>query len=144
MGLDKTMEEKIHIDKPCTADWSKMTPSSNGRFCTSCEKIVVDFSKKTLDEIKSTLITYGDKKICGRYHARHTTQKNIWFDTLNNIEFVFSKVKLQRLSVFIITILLFLSSCHRRTMGLYAKFDNKKCKHKRHNKTKIQQDSTSR
>jgi hypothetical protein len=36
---------QINIPKPCHENWHSMTPKEQGRFCGSCDKIVVDFSK---------------------------------------------------------------------------------------------------
>lgn len=58
---------KIHIPEPCHEDWGKMTPNEQGAFCKSCAKTVVDFSKKTDDEVQKYLAENIDKKICGRF-----------------------------------------------------------------------------
>ncbi|RXG16041.1 carboxypeptidase-like protein [Leeuwenhoekiella aestuarii] len=56
---------KLHIPEPCHEDWSLMTPASQGRFCASCKKEVVDFTelsrKQIADKVKN------GEKICGRY-----------------------------------------------------------------------------
>jgi len=83
------MKEIVNIENPCSVEWSKMTPDKAGRFCNSCEKIVIDFSNKTLEEIKIYLSKYDGKKVCGRFQERHTTKSNKWFNFLNNIELVF-------------------------------------------------------
>lgn len=58
---------KIHIPEPCHEDWGKMTPNEQGAFCKSCAKTVVDFSKKTDEEVQIYLAENIDKKICGRF-----------------------------------------------------------------------------
>ncbi|MCW3103972.1 MAG: hypothetical protein JWO09_2412 [Bacteroidetes bacterium] len=57
----------ISIPKPCHEDWNKMAPNEKGAFCGKCAKTVVDFTKKTADEISSFLIAQSGKKICGRF-----------------------------------------------------------------------------
>jgi hypothetical protein len=47
---------KIIIPKPCHENWSAMSPKEKGRFCGSCSKTVVDFTKKSPSEIKEYLI----------------------------------------------------------------------------------------
>jgi hypothetical protein len=42
---------KFDIPVPCSADWSLMTPTEQGRFCRQCEKEVFDYSGKTQDEL---------------------------------------------------------------------------------------------
>jgi hypothetical protein len=41
----------ISIPTPCTEDWNAMTPDKNGKFCASCQKTVVDFSRMSDAEI---------------------------------------------------------------------------------------------
>lgn len=57
----------IQIKNPCDADWQKMVPDSSGKFCASCEKIVVDFSKMSDNEIENYFATYKNQKTCGRF-----------------------------------------------------------------------------
>lgn len=58
---------KITIPKPCHEDWNKMTPNEQGSFCGKCCKTVVDFTTKTPEEIKNTLLSKKAEKICGRF-----------------------------------------------------------------------------
>ena len=59
------MHFKLSIPEPCHEDWSQMTPSAQGRFCSSCEKEVIDFTqlsrKQIIDKVQR------GEKICGRY-----------------------------------------------------------------------------
>ncbi|MDG4716047.1 energy transducer TonB [Winogradskyella marincola] len=55
----------ISIPKPCHEDWSKMTPNEKGRFCKSCTKTVVDFTKMSPDAIQDYLHNNKDQRICG-------------------------------------------------------------------------------
>ncbi len=127
----KFLNKKIHIPEPCNADWQNMTRDKNGRFCGTCQKVVVDFSHKTLEEIKIYFSNSGGKQICGRYQERHTNVANKWFSSLNNIELTLSKLKLQRLSVFLIAALLFLTGCYRHVQGRRLPYTvKKKNKHK--------------
>ncbi|MBC7861918.1 MAG: carboxypeptidase-like regulatory domain-containing protein, partial [Bacteroidia bacterium] len=36
---------KLSIHNPCSENWNNMLPNETGRFCNSCQKSVVDFSK---------------------------------------------------------------------------------------------------
>lgn len=48
-----------------------MTPNEKGAFCLSCQKQVVDFSVKTLQEIKSFFMELPlSEKVCGRFQAQ--------------------------------------------------------------------------
>lgn len=55
----------ISIPKPCHEDWSKMTPNEKGRFCKSCTKTVVDFTKMNPDAIQDYLRNNKNQRICG-------------------------------------------------------------------------------
>ena len=55
----------ISIPKPCHEDWSKMTPNEKGRFCKSCTKTVVDFTKMSPDSIQDYLHNNKNQPICG-------------------------------------------------------------------------------
>jgi len=56
---------KLTIPSPCTQNWDNMSSSCQGRFCTSCNKQVTDFTKFTNKEI---LKYFAKSKgpICGR------------------------------------------------------------------------------
>lgn len=57
----------LNIPEPCHEDWNKMTPQDKGRFCGSCEKVVVDFTGKSDVTIANHLRDH--KKVCGRFTA---------------------------------------------------------------------------
>ncbi|EJL66179.1 hypothetical protein [Flavobacterium sp. CF136] len=63
--MDK--KHKVSIPEPCHENWNKMTPKDNGRFCLSCTKTVVDFTKMSTDEIQNYFISNQNNKICGRF-----------------------------------------------------------------------------
>jgi hypothetical protein len=65
--MENANEIKISIPTPCHEDWNKMTPNEQGSFCGKCCKTVVDFTAKTIEEIKKTLAEQRDKKVCGRF-----------------------------------------------------------------------------
>ena len=57
----------VSIAKPCTENWSKMTPSEKGRFCGQCNKEVIDFTKMTSDQVVDSLTNKSGQKICGLF-----------------------------------------------------------------------------
>jgi hypothetical protein len=58
---------QIHISQPCHENWHNMTPKEQGRFCGSCEKIVVDFSKMSDKEMLNHLSKAVGQPVCGRF-----------------------------------------------------------------------------
>lgn len=60
-------KHKVSIPEPCNENWGKMIPKDNGRFCLSCTKTVVDFTKMSTDEIQNYFISNQNKSICGRF-----------------------------------------------------------------------------
>ncbi|RZJ55807.1 MAG: hypothetical protein EOO44_01910 [Flavobacterium sp.] len=60
-------KHKISIPEPCDKNWDKMIPKDNGRFCLSCTKTVVDFTKMLPEEIQQYFVSNQGKSICGRF-----------------------------------------------------------------------------
>jgi hypothetical protein len=60
---------KLHIPNPCPQNWNAMIPSSNGRYCKACEKVVVDFTKMSTEEIKYYFEMHAEQKTCGHFYA---------------------------------------------------------------------------
>ena len=76
----------LHIATPCNEDWSKMTPTQQGKFCDSCAKEVTDFTSMTDQQVLNYL-KVTNNNICGRIHEdqlqralrnTETTKKKGW------------------------------------------------------------------
>jgi hypothetical protein len=63
----------ISISKPCGENWDNFTPQENGRHCSSCSKVVLDFTNMSDRQILEFL---ENKKsnTCGRF--RHDQMKS--------------------------------------------------------------------
>jgi CarboxypepD_reg-like domain len=59
----------ISIPTPCTEDWNNMTPDKNGKFCASCQKSVVDFTRMSDAEIFRYFDTFKGNA-CGRFSEK--------------------------------------------------------------------------
>jgi hypothetical protein len=57
---------KISIAKPCAENWEEMLPAEQGRHCAACERLIIDFSVKTDQEILE-YIKQTNGKLCGRF-----------------------------------------------------------------------------
>ncbi|HEX2899456.1 MAG TPA: carboxypeptidase-like regulatory domain-containing protein, partial [Bacteroidia bacterium] len=53
------------IVEPCHENWNSMTAESQGRFCASCQRCVIDFSNKSRTEMKEIYDREGGD-VCGR------------------------------------------------------------------------------
>lgn len=60
---------QISIPNPCTEDWNKMTPAEQGRFCSSCQKCVMDFTTFSDKQLYQYLTQHKNEHICGRYYS---------------------------------------------------------------------------
>lgn len=61
---------KLSVPHPCFNKWEDMHINREGRYCTSCNKTVTDFTLFTDEEIKTYFINNIDKKICGRFQKK--------------------------------------------------------------------------
>ncbi len=110
----------IRIKNPCVANWQEMRPHSHGKFCSSCEKVVVDFSKMSDTEIVNYFTT-ATKKTCGRFATSQVDRKlrvssksyfTTFFRKLTGVGVVQSAVFLMASSF------LWLSSCVKKQITL--------------------------
>jgi hypothetical protein len=105
----------IQIKIPCEAIWNEMTPSNAGKFCGSCEKVVVDFSRMNDFQIKEYFTSHSKRKTCGRFLttqidrplvAQHMS-RNLWKSLPRFSVFNF-------FAVFFASSILWLSSCIKK------------------------------
>jgi hypothetical protein len=57
---------KIQISNPCHEEWEGMHLHTNGKFCGSCQKSVIDFTSFTDTELKRWF-TENQGKSCGKF-----------------------------------------------------------------------------
>src|SRR5689334_6424798 len=58
---------QIHIPKPCHENWNNMRPDEQGRFCGSCQQIVVDFTVMSDKELLDYISSAAGQHACGRF-----------------------------------------------------------------------------
>lgn len=58
---------RISIPTPCHENWAAMTPADKGRFCTLCQKTVLDFTNSSDREIASVL--KNTENACGKFRV---------------------------------------------------------------------------
>ncbi len=71
--------KNIGIEKPCSENWNKMTPTEKGAFCQKCAKQVHDFSNQSLNEIKLTLLESSGEALCVRMTSQQELELNSEF-----------------------------------------------------------------
>ncbi|MES2565881.1 MAG: hypothetical protein V4565_03380 [Bacteroidota bacterium] len=64
---------EISIKKPCHENWDMMAQNEQGAFCGKCVKTVIDFSTKSLVEIKHFFESKPNEKVCGRFDKQQLT-----------------------------------------------------------------------
>jgi hypothetical protein len=69
---------KLQIGTPCHENWDNMSQIEKGRFCGSCQKMVVDFSTMTEAEIVAFFENYRGQQaatnVCGRFKKTQLAQ----------------------------------------------------------------------
>lgn len=68
--------KKIELGFSCNQDFNSMTTSEGGRHCTSCDKLVVDFTAFSNQEILQYFENYQSNKTCGRFSAEQLPSVN--------------------------------------------------------------------
>lgn len=59
----------IRIPKPCSQSWDNMTSARGGRHCEACQKVVVDFTQLTDNEVLAYFQQLTGDSTCGRFRA---------------------------------------------------------------------------
>ncbi len=65
---------QINIPKSCNENRSSMSPEKNGRFCKSCNKNVIDFTKYSDTELFN-YFKKEEKETCGIFAAQQVNRK---------------------------------------------------------------------
>ncbi|HEY0031206.1 MAG TPA: energy transducer TonB [Bacteroidia bacterium] len=68
------MIKNFSVPDPCHESWQNMLPQQNGRYCGSCQKVVVDFTNKTNQEILDYINANSGKKMCGTFKKQQLPQ----------------------------------------------------------------------
>lgn len=75
----KIKSYRIQIPEPCNEGWQNMTPQEKGRHCKTCDKVVVDFSAMSDNQI----IRYLEEKkqqnqrVCGHFRSNQIDRSMI-------------------------------------------------------------------
>lgn len=58
---------QLSVSEPCHENWDKMSPVNQGRFCSSCQKQVVDFSVMSDRDLLQFFQKPSTGSVCGRF-----------------------------------------------------------------------------
>lgn len=103
---------QIKVPKPCHENWHAMTPKEQGRFCGSCEKIVVDFSKMSDKEMLNYFTKAAGQSTCGRFandQLNRTVEETINKPRRFSLAYVWN---------LLLASVLFFESCNDATTGV--------------------------
>ncbi len=80
---------EISIQKPCHENWYAMTPNEQGAFCGKCVKTVIDFTNKSIDDIKDFFTQKSKEKVCGRFKTQQLTSLSFdaFYDEFKGFQF---------------------------------------------------------
>lgn len=59
---------KVSVPQPCSQSWDSMSPEGAGRFCGSCNKVVVDFTRLSDNQIVE-ILSDTSRKYCGHFNT---------------------------------------------------------------------------
>lgn len=57
----------LSIPQPCHENWQQMTPQDHGRHCSACQKVVVDFTAMS-DQQVLDYMRQATSSVCGRFN----------------------------------------------------------------------------
>jgi hypothetical protein len=113
------------LEFSCPESWNAMSPQEGGRYCGSCEKVVTDFSKMSNEEILRQMHLSNEVGACGSFKAYQleapfNDKRNLLIRFYQRISTSGKTILPKFISLGLVTALLFLSGCFRRTSGMYA------------------------
>lgn len=109
----------VELKKPCLVNLDAVVPDENGRFCGVCQKSVIDFTKKSPEEIASYLQKNIAQKPCGTFNSWDVKSDH----EIDRLILFLQGKRLRFLAVLIIG-LLFITGCRIRTRGVVAYSEN--------------------
>lgn len=65
--MAKAKPIQITITKPCSEEWSKMSPTEKGKFCNHCQKEVIDFTHWSDTALYNFFNQERKTEVCGRF-----------------------------------------------------------------------------
>ena len=92
----------ISVPNPCNENWNSMTPQNQGRFCSSCQLVVTDFTKMDDQEIIHYFRTHQNEKICGHFRNEQLTRMKITITPAQLQNHNWSIIQQIRIAIFLV------------------------------------------
>ena len=111
----------MKIISPCDQNFGKMKKEGNGRYCGSCQKVVVDFTRMSNAELIGYFKEHKNENICGRVKSFQMGKQNAFESFLfTSKQFIADKINITPLRVGLLAILsglmAFTTSCMGKVM----------------------------
>lgn len=112
--------KKLYIPEPCSEDWESMSPQEKGRFCSACNKCVIDFTQKQPQEIQQIIEEKKEEPICGRFY-NHQLERPDSSEKLKERFFTYIPSYFQNHKVVftLFSLVLFLTGCSKPKEEVY-------------------------
>jgi hypothetical protein len=107
--------KSIHIPNPCSENWESMSPQEKGRFCSVCNKCVIDFTQKQPHEVQQIIEAKLDEPICGRFYDDQLSHKDERSLKVKEkfFRYIPSSFQNSTITLFILSFILFLAGCSK-------------------------------
>jgi len=92
----------ITVPNPCNENWNSMKPQIQGRFCSSCQLVVTDFTKMDDQEIIHYFRMHQNEKICGHFRNEQLTRMKITITQAQLQNSNWSIIQQIRIAIFIV------------------------------------------
>jgi hypothetical protein len=92
----------ITVPNPCNENWNSMSPQNQGRFCSSCQLVVTDFTKMDDQEIIHYFRTHQNEKICGHFRNEQLTRMKITITPAQLQNHNWSIIQQIRIAIFLV------------------------------------------
>ncbi|MBW8524483.1 hypothetical protein K0U91_09320 [Chryseobacterium chendengshani] len=109
------MIKNLQIPNPCSEKWELMSSHEKGKFCSVCDKCVIDFTHKKHHEIINIIKEKQNEKICGRLYNDQLKTKDSKILNLKNKFFknIPTNYRNSRITLTIFSLVLLLTGCSK-------------------------------
>lgn len=113
--------KSINVPNPCSETWEEMSPQEKGRFCSVCNKCVIDFTQKQPNEIQQIIDEKKEEEICGRFYdhqlnkADRSEKLKAWF-----FQYIPAYFHNNRIILTFFSLILFLAGCSKQKEESFA------------------------